>query len=253
MERGSDTTTQAHAASVLQWWADAGVDVVVGEEPRDWLRPLPNAAALADAPAAASAASAPAVLPLETTEELPGQLDMFQAYLRSSEALSYASPSAPRVCPSGNPASGLMILTDMPTSDDCSANTLLSGEAGRLFDRMLAAIGRDRNSVYLAALSCLRSPDGRFTTGSAQSCATLARHHIGLAEPRALLLLGDAVSKALLGLPMPQARGRWHEVAVYGGTVRALVTIPPTYLLNQPAAKRQVWDDLQLLMEEVNR
>jgi DNA polymerase len=248
MERGSDEMTPADAASALQWWTDAGVDVIVGEEPRDWLRPQAKAAPAAEAPAAT-----PTVLPLPAKEELPGQLDMFQAYLRTSDSLSYASPSAPRVCPSGDPASGLMILTDMPTSDDCTANTLLSGEAGRLFDRMLAAIGRDRNSVYLAALSCLRSPDGRFTTGAAQSCATLARHHVGLAAPRALLLLGDAVSKALLGLPMAQARGRWHEVAVYGGTVPALVTIPPTYLLNLPAAKAHAWADLQLLMEEVNR
>jgi len=144
-----------------------------------------------------------------------------------------------------------MIMTDMPTSEDCSANRLLSGEAGRLFDRMLAAIGRDRGSIYLAALSCLRSPDGRFNSEAAKGCATLARHHLGLAEPKAVLLLGDAVSKALLGLPMVQARGRWHEVATHAGPIKALVSLPPSYLLTMPSAKAHAWADLQMLAEEL--
>ena len=168
-------------------------------------------------------------------------------------AAAIAVPAAPRVCPAGDPASGLMILADMPTGEDCAAGTLISGEAGRLFDRMLAAIGRSRESVYLAALSCLRSPDGRFSSDSAKQCATLARHHAGLVQPKAVLLFGDACSKALLGLPMSQARGRWHEISTQSGPIKALVTLPPSFLLNQPAAKGLAWADLQMLIEEVNR
>jgi len=228
----------AAALSALQWWADAGVDVMVDEVPRDWLRPK------------AKAPSTPAVVPpSEAAELLPDQLELFQGYLRDSSKLPFASPSARRVCPAGDPAAGLMILTDMPAAEDCTANSLLSGETGRLFDRMLAAIGRDRNSIYLASLSCLRSPDGRFTNETATQCATLARHHIGLAAPRALLLFGDAVSKALLGIGMAQARGRWHEIASHSGPIKAIVTLPPSYLLNQRAAKAHAWADLQMLME----
>jgi uracil-DNA glycosylase family 4 len=245
MERGNDNITAADAASLLAWWADAGVDTLIEESPRDWLRPAAKPEA-APPPAAAQ--------PIEAEEEpLPGQLDLFRAYLASSDRLSFAAPSAPRVCPAGDPASGLMILTDMPAAEDCGTGALVSGEAGRLFDRMLAAIGRDRASIYLAALSCIRSPDGRFTTDAAKSCAALARHHIGLAAPRAVLLMGDAASKAMLGLPLLQARGRWHEIATHAGPVKALVTLPPSYLLNQPGAKSHAWADLQMLIEEVNR
>ena len=238
MERDQDELTPAGAASALQWWLDAGVDCLVDEEPRDWLRPK--------APAAPPAAT-PLARP--DAEELPGQFDLFQAWLRSSESLPFAAPAAPRVCPSGDPASGLMIMTDMPSGEDCANATLLSGDAGRLFDRMLAAIGRDRSSIYLAALSCLRSPDGRLASEPAKQCSMLARHHIGLAAPRALLLFGDACSKALLGLPMAQARGRWHDIATHAGPVRTLVSFPPAYLLGQPSAKAHAWADLQMLME----
>jgi DNA polymerase len=144
-----------------------------------------------------------------------------------------------------------MILADMPTAEDCGSGALISGDTGRLFDRMLAAIGRDRQSIYLAALSCLRSPDGRLATDAAKNCATLARHHIGLATPKAVLLLGDACSKALLGLPMAQARGRWHEIATQAGPVKALVTISPSFLLSHPTHKRLAWADLQMLTKEL--
>jgi DNA polymerase len=142
-----------------------------------------------------------------------------------------------------------MLLADMPAAEDCAAGTLLSGEAGRLFDRMLAAIGRDRGSIYLASLSCLRSPDGRWNGEASGRCAALARHHVGLVQPRALLLLGDAPSKALLGMGMAQGRGRWHEVQTHAGPVKALVTLPPDLLLKQPGLKAHAWADLQMLMQ----
>jgi DNA polymerase len=240
VERGNDPIDPAGAASVLQWWQDAGVDILIDEAPRDWLRPKAKAAPV-PAPAA------------KQTDALPDQLDLFQAYLRDSAALPFASGAAKRVCPAGDPAAGLMIVTDMPAAEDCSAGTLLSGEVGKLFDRILAAIGRDRNSIYLASLSCLRSPDGRFTSDAAQQCAALARHHIGLAAPRALLLFGDAPAKALTGLSMTQARGRWHEVATHAGPVRTIVTLAPSYLLKTPAHKAYAWADLQMLMEGLNQ
>ncbi|HEY0148711.1 MAG TPA: uracil-DNA glycosylase [Allosphingosinicella sp.] len=256
MERGNDALTPEAAASVLAWWADAGVDVLIDEEPRDWLRPQPRPTAVVEAPASSPAPSpraAPpaAPQPVRSDDPPPDQLNLFQAWLKDSASLPFAAPAAARVCPSGDPASGLMILADMPTAEDCGTGTLISGDSGRLFDRMLAAIGRDRNSVYLAALSCLRSPDGRFATDSAKNCATLARHHVGLAEPRAVLLLGDACSKALLGLPMAQARGRWHELQTQAGPVKALVTLSPAHLLSHPAHKKFAWADLQMLIEEL--
>jgi len=229
--------------SALGWWVDAGVDVIVGDEPRDWLRAGPSPAPLE------TKAFEPSAVPAAPDEELPGQLDLFQEWLRSSDRVPNHSPSAPRVCPTGDPAAGLMIMIDMPSAEDCAAGTLLSGEVGRLFDRMLAAIGRDRSTVYFAALSCLRSADGRLTGEPEKQCALLARHHIGLAAPRALLLFGDGAAKALLGLPVARARGRWHEVATHAGPVRTIATISPRQLLAHPAQKGHAWADLQMLME----
>jgi DNA polymerase len=259
MERAGEHLTDV-AASVLRWWTDAGVDVMVDETPRDWLRAKGTTEPVRSSRAQSRGAgeSGTSTLPpldyarderVGSSSPLPDQLHLFQGWLKDTVDLPYAAPSARRVCPAGDPAAGLMLMTDMPAAEDCGSGTLISGEAGRLFDRMLAAIGRDRNSIYLASVSCLRSPDGRLAGAHAQQCATLARHHVGLAAPKALLLLGDAAGKALLGLSVIQGRGRWHEVQTHAGPVRTILSFAPSYLLNQPSAKAQAWADLQMLME----
>lgn len=242
---GKQPVSAADVASALQWWSDAGVDCLVDETPRDWLRPKSD-------PIAASSNGPPAMV-AEARESLPDQLELFRAYLAESDTLPFAALGAQRVCPAGDPASGVMLLTDMPAAEDCSTGVLLSGEPGRLFDRMLAAIGRSRETIYLAAFSCLRSPSGSFNEGSATQCATLARHHIGLAAPKALLLLGDNCSKALLGMPMMQARGRWHQLSTHAGDIAAMASFAPSYLLDQPGAKKHAWADLQMLMDKLDQ
>ena len=166
------------AASALGWWEEAGVDTIVGEEPRDWLAPKAKAA---DVPP-----------PAPPPDALPDTIEGFHAWLAATDQLPYAAPGAGRAEPAGDPAAGLMILTDMPSPD----GGLISGEAGALFDKMLGAIGLSRETIYLAALSPMRTPTGTIGEAEAARLAEIARHHIGLAAPKALLLFGDACGKA---------------------------------------------------------
>jgi len=241
---------RAEAESLLGWWRDAGVDMAVQEEPRDWLKPAPTPnstpAANEGGPESGTGAIAPG---RADTLDLPNQLPLFHDWLRGSDTLPFAAPAAPRVCPSGDPAAGLMVMTAMPSAEDCAAGTMLSGPAGRLFDRMLAAIGRSRDTSYIAGLSCLRPAGGRMDPASAGQCADIARHHLGLVAPKAVLLLGDACSRALLGLGAAQARGKVHQLETSAGQIAAVVTLHPDYLLDQPSAKAFAWTDLQLLRE----
>lgn len=226
------------AESALSWWQEAGVDTLVAEAPRDWLNPKPEAAA--------AASPAPAPIPAET---LPDSLAAFQDWLATTGSLPFASPNATRIAPAGDAAAGLMVLTDMPTAEDSAAGTIFSGEAGALVERMLAAIGRSRETIYLAPFSPIRPPGGRIDPAGVRTLTEIARHHVGLAAPRALLIFGDSCARALLGQPMTAARGRWHDLDTPKGPVRALVTIRPQELLTQPKLKAHAWADLQMLME----
>jgi len=227
------------AESALSWWEEAGVDTLIGEEPRDWLNARADAAA---GPANAAPAPAP-------TEAPPDSLAAFQDWLAATDSLPFASPAATRIAPAGDPAAGLMVMTDMPTAEDAAAGMIFSGEAGALVERMLAAIGRSRETIYLVPFSPIRPPAGRIDPAGVRMLTEIARHHVGLAAPRALLIFGDSCSRALLGEPMTAARGRWHDLDTPAGPVRALVTIRPQELLTQPKLKAHAWADLQMLME----
>ena len=226
------------AASALSWWSEAGVDTLVDEEPRDWLRPAKPAPAAAEAEPEADIAAA-----------MPDTIDAFRAWLTDPAALPLGALLAPRVAPSGDPASGLMVLIDMPGQADLAAGALLSGPAGELFDKMMAAIGRSRDTLYLAALSPLRTPTGALDAADAAKLADIARHHVGLVRPRALLLFGDACAKALLGGAVTATRGRWHDLDTPAGPVRAIATIRPEKLALVPNLKKLAWEDLQMLKE----
>jgi DNA polymerase len=225
------------AVSALTWWQEAGVDTIVGETPRNWLQTAPP-------PQAAKSAPAGAAVP-----ETPSTLAEFQAWLLASPDLPFAAPGAPRVGPAGDPEAGAMILIDMPSAGDLAAGTLLSGEAGALFDRMIGAIGLSRDTIYLAPLSPARSPSGAIDAKSAAALADIALRHIALAAPKAVLLFGDQCAKALLGSVVAGARGRWHALESPAGPIKTLVTIRPEKLLQQPGMKKLAWEDLQMFRE----
>jgi DNA polymerase len=147
------------------------------------------------------------------------------------------------VLPAGDPQSDLMILIDAP-----DAGELMGGELGALFDKMLAAIGRDRGSIWLAPFATVR-PVGRVPQRDFKRLADIARHHIGLVAPKRLLIMGDAPSRALLGTEVVSARGQTHSLNLDGVTVEAVATHHPRLLNDRQTAKAQAWKDLQLLMK----
>jgi DNA polymerase len=141
-----------------------------------------------------------------------------------------------------------MVLADLPDREDCEAGALLTGETGRLFDRMLGAIGLDRGRVHLASVCSKRPVTGRVSRTDDARLGEIARHHVSLIGPRRLLLMGDAASRAVTGVNVIEARGRLHPVGHKDATTEAVASFHPRLLLERPALKREAWADLRLLM-----
>jgi DNA polymerase len=231
---------RAGIASALEWWRDAGVDCEIDDSPRDWLA-RPGAPPVAEQ------------LPEQMREAvvessiLPATLEEFAAW-RLGAAAPEAGWPGQALGTQGDVASGLMILVDMPDREDDAAGQLLSGSAGALFDRMLAAIGRDRQSIYLAALAVKRPPAGRVSGETGQKLEVLIRHHLSLARPKRVLVLGNAASRAITGLDVAHARASLRTVKHEGGTSELVASFHPRFLLEKPAAKADAWKDLRVLM-----
>jgi DNA polymerase len=228
----------AEARSALAWWLDAGVDVAVQEEPRNWLKPAsPRTQFKAAEPPLAEPNVAP---PSHET------LAALQEWLASSTQLPLASGTARRILPQGPENAAVMLLADAPTLEDFAAGQPIGGESWELAKRMLAAIKISADQAYSASLSCLHVPGARMSPADREACAEIARRHIQLAKPRRLLLFGDGPAQALLGKPLAQARGHVHKVE----GVRTVATFHPRHLINQPSNKSLAWKDLLLLMED---
>lgn len=231
---------RAVAASLLGWWVEAGVDVAVAEEARDWLRkaPAPEVAPVAamPLPAVATPAARPALDSLED----------YQAWLREGLDLPLFQAGAGRALPHGPAEAEVMIVADLPERDALAEGRPISGEAWALTTRMLAAIGFVPEQVYVAALACFPAPAGRLDPRLADECGAEIRRHIALAQPRRLLLLGEGPARALTGQGLVQARGKVHRI----DHIPAVVTFHPRQLLSHPPHKAHAWRDLLLLMSE---
>ncbi len=137
----------------------------------------------------------------------------------------------------------LMILTDIPGSDDDATGQVLSGAAGELMDKMLAAIGLNRMSVSILPMIFWRTPGGR----------TPSRQEIDMSRPfvdRAIELLAPRVILTLGTLPASEMAqinlARNHGLPIDMPNGATLVPIyHPNYLILKPAAKREVWTALQ--------
>jgi uracil-DNA glycosylase len=225
----------AQARSALAWWLDAGVDIAVQEEPRDWLKPAPPRSQPSAEPAPVTNVSQPSH---ETLAEL-------QQWLADSVQLPLAGARSRRVLPHGPENAAIMLLTDAPALEDAAAGQPLGGDAWILAQRMLAAIGIPVEQAYSASLSCFHAPGTRMSEAERQECADIARQQIRLARPKRLLLFGDGPCVALLGKRLVQARGHVHKVE----GVRTVATFHPRHLINRPLDKSLAWRDLLLLME----
>jgi uracil-DNA glycosylase family 4 len=225
----------AEARSALTWWLDAGVDVAVQEEPRNWLQP--------SNPVSRTQEPAPAPNVVEPSHETLAELT---EWLASSTHLPLASATARRIMPHGPENPAIMLLSDGLTLEDSMAAQPIGGESWELAKRMLAAIRIPADQAYSASLSCFYTPGSRMTAEDREACAEIARRHIRLVKPKLLLLFGGGAAQALLGKPLPQARGHVHKVE----GVRTVATFHPRDLINQPSNKSLAWKDLLLLTEE---
>lgn len=224
----------AEARSALTWWVEAGVDVAIQEEPRNWLKPAPQRkSAEAEAP------------PPNVTRPSHETLAELQEWLAKSAELPMASMGEKRILPHGPEDAPIMLLTETPTMEDYGSGQPIGGEAWTLTQRMLAAIGLTEDQAYVASLSPINAPGARLSPREREECAEIARRHVRLAKPQRLLLFGDA-STALLGKPVAQARGHVHKVE----GVRTVATFHPRHLIKRPLDKSLAWQDLLLLMED---
>jgi uracil-DNA glycosylase len=264
------TATRVDAArELLAFYAEAGVDIdmTLGEvavnrlaaaqvvpppaagaaPPRNGLReplrrdvvPPPSAAPAPAAPDAAIMAAREAAKSAASLEVLRGILEKFEgcALRVTAKQLVFAD---------GNPQARVMFVGEAPGREEDLEGLPFVGRSGKLLDRMLAAIGLNRTTAYIANIIPWRPPGNRTPTPQeSQICLPFTRRQIELADPDVLVCLGGPATAALLGVKegIKRTRGRWFAYDTGTREIRAIATFHPAYLLRSPLEKRLAWRD----------
>ena len=205
--------------------------------------PAQKNTALPVSPDAATLAAREAAKGAKTLEELRDSLARFEgcALRNTAKNLVFAD---------GNPKARVMFVGEAPGADEDREGLPFVGRSGKLLDRMMAAIGLDRRSAYIANIVPWRPPGNRTPTPQESSiCLPFIRRQIELADPDILICLGKPSMQTLLGINdgIKAARGRWHEFDTGSRVIKAMATFHPAYLLRTPLEKKFVWRDMLAL------
>jgi len=260
------------ARDLLDFYAEAGVDALVGEEPvnrfaaveapappsrtiRDVMPPPhreangPAAALVPQALDEAAIAARAGAKSAKTLDELRGILEKFDGCALKTTATQL-------VFADGSPSARLMFVGEAPGRDEDIEGLPFVGRSGKLLDRMLAAIGLDRTSVYIANIVPWRPPGNRTPTPQeSQICLPFILRQIELADPDILACLGGPSAQALLGIKegITKTRGRWFTFETGKREIRALPTFHPAFLLRSPLQKRFAWRDFLAIKKALDQ
>jgi DNA polymerase len=146
----------------------------------------------------------------------------------------------------------LMFVGEAPGADEDRIGDPFVGRAGELLDRMIAAMGWSRETVYVSNVLQCRPPGNRTPEpAEVASCQPFLWAKIGVIRPRVVVALGRPAANTLLGrdAPISALRGRFHD---HRG-VKVMPTFHPAFLLRNEERKRDAWSDLKMVMAELER
>ncbi|MTI18700.1 uracil-DNA glycosylase [Rhodobacteraceae bacterium RKSG542] len=181
-----------------------------------------------------------------------GSLDELRAILADFHGCNLRLTAKNLVFGDGNPNARVMFVGEAPGRDEDLQGVPFVGRSGQLLNRMLAAAGMERSSVYIANVVPWRPPGNRAPTPQeTEICRPFIQQQIELVNPDFVVFLGAASAKTLSGASegIRRLRGRWISYASPVRERRAMATFHPAYLLRSPLEKRYSWRDLLALRE----
>jgi DNA polymerase len=148
----------------------------------------------------------------------------------------------------GDPQARLMFIGEGPGLEEDRAGEPFVGAAGQLLNRIIEAIALRRQDVYIANVVKCRPPGNRLPEpDEIAACSPFLRRQIAAIRPLFICTLGSCAAQTLLNTSqaVSRLRGRFFD---FEG-IRLLPTFHPAYLLRNPEKKREVWEDMKLLMK----
>ncbi len=240
----------------LEWQSEAGtVGFPRGAASGPAPAPAPSPAPTPPAPPTPAAPTLPAAPPAASADGL-ARLPLLAHEVSACTKCSLSATRTQTVFSRGNPSSKLAFVGEAPGADEDEQGIPFVGRAGQLLDRMIGAMGLDPASdVYICNILKCRPPGNRRPEPEEMAtCIPYLHEQLAIVRPRVIVALGNTAVSALLDtkVGITKLRGQWK---LYRGQTLVMPTYHPSYLLRpspqQGEAKRQAWEDLQLVMKEL--
>ena len=150
-----------------------------------------------------------------------------------------------------------MIIGEAPGAEEDRSGLPFVGPAGQLLNKMLAAINIQRKDCYITNIIFWRPPGNRAPTpDEIEICKPFVYRQIELVKPKIIVLAGGISAKGMLNRTegITRLRGKWQQITtpVLTKPISTIATFHPAYLLRQPQAKREAWNDLQCIREKLD-
>lgn len=245
---------------LLEWYLAAGVDAFCGNEPFCGIReqkPISAKTETGQRPAITDLAqmSNSACKNARDICAAASTLDELRAAVEAFEGCALKLTSNKTVFGGGNPASKIMIVGEAPGADEDRIGLPFVGRSGQLLDKMLAAIGIDREKCYITNVLPWRPPGNRTPTSAEVAvCLPFLKRQIELIAPEVIVVLGGSAANSLLDNeePISRLRGHWLEYkTLKGSPIAVIASFHPAYLLRNPGQKAKVWADLLRLRKKM--
>lgn len=154
----------------------------------------------------------------------------------------------------GNPNADLMFVGEAPGADEDKQGEPFVGRAGQLLTKIIEAMNLTRDDIYIANVIKCRPPGNRNpTSDEIETCSPYLIRQIDLIQPKVIVTLGNFAAQMLLETKtgITALRGEFHDFALAKPESHSPAVMPtfhPAYLLRNPNAKREVWEDMQKVM-----
>jgi uracil-DNA glycosylase family 4 len=258
---------------LLAFYLEAGVDCALSDQPVNRLadpdmmpaasetalpKPVRMAAPIPIQAPRGEASPAPeaAIQSAREAARTAPTLEALRALLEGFEGCALKSTATRLVFADGNPQARIMFVGEAPGREEDLEGLPFVGRSGKLLDRMIAAIGLDRSSAYIANVIPWRPPGNRTPTPQeTQICLPFIQRQIELVNPDVLVTLGNPSTQTLLATRegIMKTRGRWFDYDTGTRVIRALATFHPAYLLRSPSYKRMAWQDLRAIAKALEQ
>ena len=153
----------------------------------------------------------------------------------------------------GHPAPEILFIGEGPGADEDAQGLAFVGRAGQLLTKIIEAMGLTRDQVFIGNIVKCRPPENRAPLPDEMaSCIPFLHEQIKALKPKLIVALGATAMKGLFGEDIggiTKIRGRWMMF----DQIEVMPTYHPAYLLRNPPAKREVWEDMKAVLAKLGK